>query len=223
MAEVRGQGVVPEACGPDIPAAPARGPLRTFRPIELVPGSVGTARDTGHWQRGEDSRRKGARCEDVFDRIEEEARTAHRARGDDAGPFLAPLTPGQVQVGRDYRDLTERHDAGGMRCASLETAGRRQGGGGGEFIDAFVAEGKRLDAMVARLGDGVSMEIRRQRPSKRGSRVAIRDRDIVDMICLQDMDPSEVLRRHGWAEKGETREALRKALAGALDRMQGYR
>lgn len=222
MAEVRAQGTVPEACGPDIPVAPARGPLRTFRPMELVPGSVGTARDTGHWERGEDSRRKGARCEDVFDRIEEEARTAHRMHGEAGQPFVPPLSPGQVQIGRDYRDLVERHDAGGMKCASLETAGRRQGGGGGEFIDAFVIEGRRLDALRRRIGDGVSMEIRRQRPSKRGSRVAIRDRDIVDMICLQDMDPSDVLRSHGWSEYGETREALRRALAAALDRMQGY-
>lgn len=220
--EVKARGAVPEVCGPDIPVAPARGPLRVFRPIELVPGSVGTARDTGHWARGEEKRRRGARREDVFDRMDDLARAAHRARGEDAGPFVPPLSPGQVQIGRDYRDLTERHMAGGMRCASLETAGRRQGGGGGEFIDAFVAEGRRLDALVRRIGVGVSMEIRRQRPSKRGSRVAIRDRSIVDMICLSDMDPSAVLRSHGWAVKGETREALRRSLAAALDRMQGY-
>lgn len=222
MEEARARGAVPEACGPDIPVAPARGRLRTFRPKELVPGSVGTSRDTGHWERGEERRRRGAWREDVFDRIDDEARDAHRARGEDAGPYVPPLSPGQVQAGRDYRDLTERHEAGGMRCASLETAGRRQGGGGGEFIDAFVAEGRRLDALSRRIGDGVSMVIRRQRPSARGARVAIRDRVIVDLICLGDLDPGTVLRRHGWVVNGQTREAVRRALAAALDRMQGY-
>ncbi len=212
----------PVECGPAIPAAPARGELKTFRPIELVPGSVGTARDTGHWERGEDQRRRGARIRDVFDRMHDQARAAHKARGDKAGPFVPPLTPAQVQIARDYRDLTERHAAGGMKCASLEAAGRGSGGQGGEFIDAFVAEGLRLDAFHRRIGTGVAMAVRRIRPSERGNRTGIRNRDLVDDICIRDMDPSAVLKRHGWSEKGKTRDAVRKALAAALDRMIGY-
>lgn len=222
IAEMRAMGAPPPECGPAIPVAPARGPLTAFRPVELVPGTVGLARDTGHWERGEDRRRRGARVRDVFDRMEDGARAAHRARGEGAGRFVPPFTPGQVQAGRDYRDLAERHAAGGVRCASLETAGRRQGGAGGEFIDAYVAEGLKLDAMRRRIGEGAALALRRIRPSLRGTRTAIRDRDLVDMICIEDLDPGVVLRRHGWAEKGEMREALRRALAAALDRMMGY-
>lgn len=199
---------VPDACGPEIPLAPARGPLKTFRPIELVPGTVGVARDTGHWQRGEDSRRRGARIMDVFDRM--------------TGPNA--LTPAQVQIGRDYRDLAERHEAGGMKCASLEAAGRGSGGQGGEFIDVFVAEGRRLEEMRDRIGAGVAMSVRRIRPSKRGAAAKglITDRDLVDRVCRGDLDLGQVLDAFGWSAYGASRAALRKALAAALDRMQGY-
>lgn len=222
IAAVRERGAVPAECGPDIPEAPARGELTAFRPIELVPGSVGLARDTGHWERGEDRRRRAARIRDVFDRMEAEARKAHRARDEDGGRFVPPLTPAQVQVARDYRDLTERHGAGGMKCASLETAGRASGVAGGEFIDAFVAEGRRLDAMVRRIGAGASLAVRRVRPSARGARSTIRDRDLVDLVCLGDMDPSAVLRRFGWVKSSANLVAVRTALAAALDRMMGY-
>lgn len=208
IAGVMARGAVPDTCGPEIPLAPARGPLKTFRPIELVPGTVGVARDTGHWQRGEVSRRRGARIMDVFDRM--------------TGPNA--LSPAQVQIGRDYRDLAERHEAGGMKCASLEAAGRGSGGQGGEFIDAFVAEGRRLEEMRDRIGTGVAMSVRRIRPSKRGAAAKglITDRDLVDRVCRGDLDLGQVLTVYGWAAYGASRAALRKALAAALDRMQGY-
>lgn len=211
IADVLAHGTVPDACGPDIPLAPARGALRTFRPIELVPGSLGTAQDTGHWARGEDTRRKGARIRDVFDRVELWA-------GD------APLAPAQVQIARDYRDLIERHEAGGMGCASLEASRGGGGGAGGEFIDAYVAEGIRIAALRRRIGTGVAMEMRRIRPSKRGAKARgnITNRKLVDMVCLGDQPLGAVLDAHGWAVKGDTREALRRALAAALDRMMGY-
>lgn len=214
----------PVECGPEIPAAPARGELKTFRPIELVPGSVGTARDTGHWERGEDQRRRGARIRDVFDRMHDQARAAHKARGDKAGPFVPPLTPAQVQIARDYRDLTERHAAGGMKCASLEAAGRGSGGQGGDFVQAFLDEGEKLCAFHRRIGTGVAMAVRRIRPSGRGGKTAslITDRTLVDKVCLGDCDLGQVLDAGGWAVKGGARAALRKALAAALDRMQGY-
>lgn len=224
VSRLRAASQPPVECGPEIPAAPARGELKTFRPIELVPGSVGTARDTGHWERGEDQRRRGARIRDVFDRMHDQARAAHKAKGDKAGPFVPPLTPAQVQIARDYRDLTERHAAGGMKCASLEAAGRGSGGQGGEFIDAFVAEGLRLDAFHRRIGTGVAMAVRRIRPSGRGSKTAslITDRTLVDKVCLGDCDLGQVLNAHGWSVQTAPLGALRKALAAALDRMQGY-
>lgn len=224
LARVKAEAAPPAVCGPAIPVAPARGDLTTFRPMELVPGTVGVARDTGHWERGEVSRRRGARIKDVFDRMEEEARQTHRARGDKAGPYVPPLSPAQVQIGRDYRDMVERHASGGVKCASLEALGR-QGGGSGAFSQAFAHEGRRIEAMRFRIGKGAALAIRRIRPSKRGGagRSAIFDRRLVDLVCLMDMDPGRVLELHGWAAYGQTREALRSALAGALDRMMGYR
>lgn len=225
IAVLKAAGAAPAVCGPDIPVAPARGPMGSFRPMELVPGSVGMARDTGHWQRGEDTRRRAGRLLDVFDRIEDQARATHKARSDGAGgggAYVPPLSPAQVQIGRDYRDLTERHSAGGVRCASLETAGRSGGATGGEFIDAFVAEWRRLDALCRRIGAGVAMPIRRIRPSDSGSRRLITDRVLVDSVCLRDMDLGQVLDAQGWSAYGQVREALRRALVAALDRMMGY-
>ena len=66
------------------------------------------------------------------------------------------------------------------------------------------------------------MAIRRIRPSQRGSKSIITDKRLVDMVCLEDKDLGQVLSAHGWAVKGEANAALRRALAAALDRMQGY-
>ena len=214
----------PDVCGPAIPVAPARGPLRSFQPIELVPGSVGTARRTGHWERGEAQRRHAARIEDVFDRMDAAARAIHRAKGDGAGPYLAPFTPGQVATARRYRDLIERHEGSGIKGASLE-AGRTGGGQGGEFIDAYTHEGEEIRRLQSSIPQGSALVIRRIRPSARGKRQRgiITFRAIVDMICLGDRTPSGVLKAHGWSKDKAKLDAIRTALAQALDQMQGYR
>lgn len=198
----------PLRCGPDMVAAPARGPMLAFAPVRMVLGSTQRAVHDG-WQ-GRDA----ARLADVFDRMV----AAALRRGEPA-----PFSHGQVAMARHYRDLSERHAAGGVRCASAE-AGRACGapGGGGGWIDAVIDTGRRLDALRARIGTGVAMEVRRVRPSVAGVRRAVRDRVLVDLVCLSDRSLDDVLRLHGWARKGETRAALRRALVGALDRMQGY-
>ena len=71
---IRDQGTVPDICGPDIPIAPARGAYRVFRPVELVPGSAGTARPAGYQGRGEDRPRAAIIRADVFDEMAEAAR-----------------------------------------------------------------------------------------------------------------------------------------------------
>lgn len=69
------------------------------------------------------------------------------------------------------------------------------------------------------------MALRRIRPSARGDqdqpRRNIAARALVDLVCLEDLDISAVLTRHGWAVKGETVKAATKALAEALERMIG--
>lgn len=220
--QVKASAAIPEACGPDIAPAPARGAFATFRPIEIVPGSAGTARPAGYRGPGEVQYRAAIRRADVFDAMIEDARKRHAAAGDEAGPFVPPFTPGQVQVARDYRDLCERRSAGGVRCAPLEAG--RGGGAGGEFIDAFVADGILLAKIVERIGTGAALPVRRLRPSLRGE--ATRDvtaRALVDMVCLGGMSLKRVLIRHGWTANAGRIALLRRALADALDRMQGYR
>ena len=187
----------PASCGPDMPGAIARGVLVPFTPMRQVRGSA--ERQVADGWMGRDA----ARAADVFDRI---------GNG---------LSAGQVQMARFYRDLTERHAAGALRCSTLEP-GRAGSGEAGGSVDAFLDAGVRLRALHRRIGDGVAMEVRRLRPSASGARRAIRDRALVDAVCLADRSLDAVLGAHGWSVKGETRAALRAALAGALDRMQGY-
>lgn len=222
IAAIKAAGSVPAACGPAIPMAPARGAFQTFRPMEMVPGTAGTARPAGYRGPGEERFRDAIRVADVFSVMEEQARRAHVAKADDAASFVAPLTPAQVQMGRTYRDLVERHDNGGMKRASLEA--NRGGGSGGGFMDTYLEEGLMIERLRRRIGDSAALVVRRIRPSKRGAgaKGIITDRALVDMVCLKDMTLIAVLKAHGWSKDGRAIAALRVALANSLDRMQGY-
>lgn len=207
-----------DGCGPAIPIAPARGPQVAFVPHVIMPdekaGDGYKVERTG-W-RGFNA----ARAADIFDDME---RRASR-KGRDGAVSKPPFTKGQVNVARHYRDLVERHDAGGMRCASLEARRGSAPSGGGEFMDAFIAEGEMIQWYRARIGDGIAMAVRRVRPSKRGGPGAriISDRRLVDAICLEGRSFRDVLERHGWAASGQNASAVIAALAAVLDRMQGY-
>lgn len=192
---VRG-ATAPERCGPMIPVAPARGMMRVFSPVEMVPGSTERVRHAGH-----DGRDAVAVC-DVFDRM--------AARGQQLGAS-------RVIVARGYRELVARRDAGGLKLSSLEGAGGR--GSAGAWIDAYLASGRELVRLERAIGGGVALEIRRAAGDGGAQRRAIRVRALVDQVCLEDCDLGEVLRRHGWAPKGPTRETCFQALAAALDRM----
>ncbi|WP_235841862.1 hypothetical protein [Cereibacter johrii] len=156
----------------------------------------------------------------------EKARAAHEASGQEKNfiepAFEPPFSPGQIAMARHYRGLVERHSAGGVRCSSIEA---QRGGSptGGEFMDGYLREGEELARLRARIGTGSALAVRRIRPSKRGSKAAILDRTLVDMVALSGLTLSEVLAAHGWAKRTDSLSALRIALAAALDRMQGYR
>lgn len=205
----------PDECDPDIVPAPARGHCVLVPHIAMVPNGTDahgeqswTPAPTGY------GHRSSVRQMDVFDRM---ALAATRARRP------APLTPGQIAVARRYRDLVERHDAGGIRCSDLDRA--TGPGAGSDFMDAYLAAVREIESIRRRIGGGASLAIRRIRPSTRGgpARRAILDRALVDMVCLGDRTLSEVLRGHGWQVDGRHRAALTEALSGALDRMIGYR
>lgn len=210
LGQIKADATPPMSVGPVVPVAPARGSFRVFTHLEFATGrGGGVARPAGH------AGRQTLAATDVFDRMSERAR---QRAGD--GPFVPPLTHGQVAAGRMYRDLVERHSAGGVKCSSLEA--QTGGGGSGGFMDAHIHLGRQIDAMRGRIGAGAAMVLRRIRPSQRGSRATITDRALVDAVCLRDMELGQVLRAHGWSTRACMREALRSALAGALDRMQGY-
>lgn len=191
------------------PVAPARGPMRLVENVELLPGGL-QRRAGAHWV-GMDA--LSVICRQAFAR--------HQASGSNAA-FVAPFTPGQIAVARDYQALVEWRDGSPIKCASLE-AGRAGGGGSGLFIDSYIDQGFWLEQLRRRIGNGQAMVLRRIRPSKRGSRAAISDRVLVDQVILRDASISAVLVAHGWAKSSDHIEAARVALAAALDRMQGYR
>ena len=206
LKRVLAAAILPEGSGTEIPVAPCRGSLLSVPQVTMVPKGASEWEPRAGGFAGCDP----VRARDVFDaRLE----AAARARS------ALPLTPGQVGMGRRYRDLVERHDAGGIKCSVLD----RSGGSGREFMDAFLAEGRELAAIRRRIGAGSALAVRRIRPSVRGSRRSITDRALVDMVCLEGASLSDVLRRHGWTRQTPVLKALLGALGGALDRMTGYR
>lgn len=200
------------------PVAPARGCMRLVDAVEVAE-ELGVT-DRGEWIVGKivTGQRWEVQCQ--LSIMVAQARRAHVKRIGSLDGFIAPFTPGQIQMGQRYATLVERHEAGGMKCTALGRAGG--GGSGGDFMDVFVAEGREIDMLRRRIGTGQAMVVRRVRPSLRGSKSGITDRRLVDMVCLGGMDVTAVLEAHGWSAFGKNRDALRTALATILDRMQGF-
>lgn len=215
VAAIKAAAVPLAACGPAVQAAPARGPVVITNPIGLIPSGEDGWKAERVAYRGRSVQVIG----DVFDVMNARARAAGGAD---------PFTPGQISMARHYRALVEGRAAGGIKCQSLD--GSAGGGSARDRMDHYIADGVTLQRMVARIGHGAALVVRRVRPSMRagvaragGAKAGvILDRVVVDSVCLYEMRISQVLRAAGWAVKGEYRAALRVALAGALDRMQGY-
>ncbi len=206
VASVKARGRLPKKCGGEIPNAPARGAFRVFQPTMLYPDGNESyvAKPAGY--RG----RSAIQRADVFDRM---AASAARSKK----PM--PLSYAQVATGRYYRDLVERHACAGLKCSSIEAIRSSGSGRGGDFMDAVLRDREQIERLRRRIGTETAMVVRRIRPSKRGSRVSISDRRLVDMVCLEDRALSGVLKAHGWSVSGETSGAVAKALASALERM----
>lgn len=202
---IRAAALPPESCGPDMPAAPARGPVKAIQPLSMVRTEEGyDLRHTGF--RGRDA----ARVRDVFDEMADQAR---RAGGFD------PFTLRQKDTARAYAALVERHSARGLKGRSIET----MTGGGGSWGDGgalvrILQEGEKITKMRAAVGDALALEVRRAR---KPGRTAIRLIDLVDAVCLEGRTISDVLGRFGWAAFGKARADAQDALASALDAMAG--
>lgn len=126
---MRRMGAVPAVCGPEVGEAPARGPIRLVVPTvaRVVEGGAKDAERVAVSHEG----RKVAKVCDVFDLMEARAKRSL-------------FTKAQVDVGRRYGALVERHSKGATKCSSLEAVG---GGGAGAFMDAFLAEGCEIAAL----------------------------------------------------------------------------
>lgn len=205
---VRDAGAVPVDCGPEIPVAPARGPVRAVDFKQAYPDG----QDAYVFKPAGFLGRKTMVRADVFDTMAAQAARKGRAFG---------LTISQVAMGRTYRALVERHQAGAVRCSSIEAMPSGGRGDSDGFTERRVAAARRIDQLQARIGAGSALAVRRIRPSARGSRASISDRALVDRVCLADEDISAVLRAYGWSVKGDTVKALTAALSDALERMMG--
>lgn len=88
-------------------------------------------------------------------------------------------------------------------------------------MDAVLRDREEIERLHRRIGTGSAIVVRRIRPSKRGSRVSIADRRLVDMVCLEDRALSDVLKAHGWSVYGENSRCVAQALAQTLEGMRG--
>lgn len=212
LAAVLARATPPAECGPDVIASPARGACMVEHQETMVPNGVDD-RGMDKWAAARTGygHRATVRVGDVFDRIRVRSR---KGSGRDV------LTPGQIAQARRYRNLVEQLDAGSFKLSQLD---RASGSSEKDFMDARLAVSREVDEMRRRVGNGAMMTVQRMRPGVRGDRVTIMDIRIVDMVCLGDADPSEVLRKHKWPLNGHHRKAVMVALGGALDRMIGYR
>lgn len=94
LAEMKAAAAVPQACGPEIPLAPARGAFRVFSPMTVRLGSAGQSvvERGGYQGSGEATHRMAV---ELLDPISE-ANAVVKARHDDRDkgePFRAPFPP----------------------------------------------------------------------------------------------------------------------------------
>lgn len=217
IAEAKALGHVPPECGDAIPHAPARGPVRTFEPIARYPdGTDGyVLKPSGY--RG----RKALHIADQFDQARVSAQRAARSKHQNAIIDL-PFTKQQENIGRLYRDLSINLSSRGFSLSSLAGV-RSSSSGQRDFMERYADDLRHLQRLHARIGRGCALPVRRLRPSERGTKRGIMDRDLIDLFCIHDKPVSQILKVHGWKANGRTRATLIAALRIILDRMDTSR
>lgn len=211
VAFVKSFGSVPLDCGPDIIPAVARGPVRAVSMDQVYQRGDGELQTMAAGHKG----RATLVVADVFDRMQAQA-SKRKSR--------IPLTVGQVEMARTYARAVERHEAGAIRCSSMEAHGGGSGAGSDGFTDARLASARQIDLWRRRIGNGQAMAVQRVRKSDRPSkvqRISITARQLIDDVCIADMEIAKVLRRYGWQADGPTIRRCCLALGGILDAMQG--
>ena len=207
-AEILLSGMPPPECGSAMPIAPARGKVKTFQPVQILPDGEDGYKQVELGFAG----RSAMKEEDVFDRMNNQVR---RKKGDLVFPT------GLIEVARDYREITQRVLAGNVKCSKIE--GSRGGGTDRDFMDRYMEDSEQLRRLHKAIGSGWAMQVRRQAAHQmdRGQRRSISDRELVDYVVLKDRDISSILSGFGWSVKGKSRKALKLALWLTLERMVG--
>jgi len=204
--DVKAYGTAPDICGLDVvKVAPARGPVVPFVPTVLLPDGEDGYKAVELGFRG----RSAMRQKDVFDKMVDQS-AKHKGQ--------PPFNRNQIGCARDYRSLTEKCMAAGIKCSNVFQVGSGQQGRV-DFMDAYIRDSDRLKRFHRAIGQGTSLVVRRVRPSVRGSNHIITDWALVNLVCLGDMDLSAVLARFKWSIAGKNRKSLQGALCGILDRM----
>lgn len=205
LTQMRLDATPPERCGPDIPVAPARGPMLAFTPRRVEMTEAGPRMRRDGWL-GRDA----ARAADAFDL----AQAQSDRRSGSARKVL--FTETQIDTGRDYAALVEAVEAGGY---SLSQAEGRSGGGKGSAAgvsEAVLDQIARLRAMRAAIPAGAAL-----RPIRTdGGQRVLTHVDLVDMFCCGGKTVAQVLAARGWNPRapGARAKAMR-ALVLALDAM----
>lgn len=190
---------------------PARGPMQA-EPIWLV--EISGQRKSGGYRL-----RDMTQVEVMVAQAKMRHEARHGAKPEGERPaFVAPFTPSQISVARSYRDLVEWREGSPMRGANL--LGTGGGGGSGEFIDSYIANGDWLAELHKRIGDVVVMDIRRHM-DRGNARRPITARVAIDTVVLGGAVLSAVLSANGWTASTLHLKALRHGLCAALDRMAG--
>ena len=195
-----------------VDVAPARGAVEQFQPRETVQRNGKTVVQRSGW-RGQAALRRA----DAFDVMEAQAQRRAKVEGKLPKGYRPLFSTGQLVAARDYAALAERVAASGVKCSSIEALGAGSGGQG-SWIDAVLADGRRMAAIRGRIGDVCVLAPK----NAGGKRAVISAIDLVDRTCIAGQTLSEVLKAYGWSVKGDMRSVLREGLCAALDRMQGF-
>lgn len=205
--EVKARGIRPDGVSAEIlECSPALGPVRLFRDETVEKTSEGNFR----YRRAD---AVGLRRGDAFDVMQDQANRRARAKGKE--PSLL-FTQAQIEAGRTYGHLVERHAARGARGMSIETVGRS--GGGGSYMDAVVMEGRRLDRMRAKIASLWALEPKRVSPAG-DRRRAIRMITVIDHVCVDEITLSQVLTRYGWTAGARNLTPFREAFREGLNNL----
>ncbi|WP_373354089.1 hypothetical protein [Pseudoroseicyclus sp. CXY001] len=206
LARMHREARPPADCSPAIweHIAPARAPLRAFRPEEAVITQDGNVRVR------DEPMPDGlpARVTSPLSAIE-----ALSCRGRGKGK---PFTVGQHLAAEAYADVVHLMAASGGKLSNFDGM---PGGSGDSVTDAMIETARRLRRMESAIGDGPALlaEGALAMPGRR----TIRRRVLAWQALIAGRSLGDILAAHGWAARATNSARLRAALGSLLDDLHG--